>query len=88
MYVWFPVFDPRWSDMTILCAMGYDAMALSHELFALFLLKSFFFFFQRSLLHNAQTKLAIVYMREQTWGTRDDMIPIWYGMYAMDGVDH
>ena len=67
--------------MTILCAMGYDAMALAHELFALFLLK--IFLFQWPLLHNAQTKIAIEYMREQTCDTRDDMIPIWYGMYAM-----
>ena len=64
--------------------MGYDAMALAHELFALFLLKSFFSFFSMANLHDAQTKIAIVYMREQTWGTMDDMIPIWYGMYAME----
>ena len=39
-------------------------------------------------MQNAQTKIAIVYMREQTCGTRYDMIPIWYGMYAMEGMDH
>ena len=92
MYVWFPVFLSSMIsydvDLTILCAMGYDAMALAHELFALFLLKSFFSFFSMPLLYNAQTKIAIVYMREQTWGTMDDKIPRWYGMYAMDGVDH
>ena len=67
-----------------------DAMAIAYKLFALFLLlKSFIlFFFLWPLLHNAQTKIAIVYMREQTWGTMDGMIPRWYGMYAMDGVDH
>ena len=67
--------------MTILCAMGYDAMALSHELFALFLLKSFLSLslsFQWPLLHNAQTKIAIVYMREQTCDTRYDTNMIWY----------
>ena len=64
--------------------MGYDAMALAHELFALFLLKSFFLFFSMANLHNAQTKIAIVYMQEQTCGTGDGMIPIWYGMYAME----
>ena len=36
-------------------------------------------------LHNAQTKIAIVYMREWYCDTKDDMIPIWYGMYAMEG---
>ena len=40
-------------------------------------------------MHNAQTKIAIVYMREQSCDTRDDMmIPRRYGMYAMGGVDH
>ena len=39
-------------------------------------------------LRNAQTKIAIVYMGEQTLGTRDDMIPIWYGIDAMEVVDH
>jgi hypothetical protein len=54
------------------------------------LLKSFILllFFIWPLLCNAQTKIAIVYMREQTCDTSDDMmIPIWYGMYAMGGVD-
>ena len=38
-------------------------------------------------MRNAQTKIAIVYMREQSCDTRDDMmIPIWYGMYAMEGL--
>ena len=77
--------------MTILYAMWYDAMALAYKIFALsLLLKSLFFFFVWPLLHNAQTKIAIVYMREQTCDTRYDtkMIPIWYGMYAMYGVDH
>ena len=83
--------DPRWSDMTILYAMWYDAMALAYKLLcSSLLLKSlFFFFFVWPLFHNAQTKIAIVYMREQTWGTWDDMITrwyLWYGMYAMGGV--
>ena len=56
--------------------------ALSH------LLKSLLsFFFCMATLRNAQTKIAIMYMREQTCGARDDMIPIRYGMYAMEGVD-
>ena len=75
--------------MTILYAMWYDAMAIAYKLFAhfFFLLKSLFFFWP--LMQNAQTKIAIVYMREQSCDTRDDMmIPIWYGMYAMEGADH
>ena len=45
IYVWFPVFLSRWSDMTILCNV-YDAMALAYKLLALSfsLLKSLFFF--------------------------------------------
>ena len=39
-------------------------------------------------MRNVQTKIAIVYMREQSYDTRDDMIPKWYGMYAMEGVNH
>ena len=71
--------------------MWYDAMALAYKLFVLsLLLKSFilFFFSFMATMQNAQTKIAIVYMREQSCDTRDDMIPIWYGMYAMDGIDH
>ena len=45
-----------------------------------FCLKAFSLFFLWPLLHNAQTKIAIVYMREQTWDTMDDMIPRWYCM--------
>ena len=35
MYVWFPVFDPRWSDMTILCNVV-DAMAIAYKLLCSF----------------------------------------------------
>ena len=63
--------------MTILYAMWYDAMALAYKLFALsLLLKSLLFFVCMATLRNAQTKIEIVYMREQTCDTRDDMIPI------------
>ena len=92
MYVWFPVFaqdDPRWSDMTILYALWYDAMALAYKLFALFSFASkLILFFYMATMRNAQTKVAIGYIREQYCDTRDDMIPIWYGMYAMEGTDH
>jgi len=46
--------DPRWSDMTILYAMWYDAMAIAYKLFcfSFSLLKSFFFLFLYS--HNAK----------------------------------
>ena len=76
--------DPRWSSM-----ISYDAMLcllLTSFFVFLFLLKSFILFFLYG--HDAQTKIAIVYMREQSCDTRDDMmIPRWYGMYAMEGVD-
>ena len=57
--------------------MWYDAMALAYKLFvhSFSLLKSLFFFCMATL-RNAQTKIAIVYMREQSCDTRDDMIPI------------
>ena len=71
--------------MTIICAMWYDAMALAHKLFALFsfLLKSLFFFFDMATMQNAQTKIAILYMREQSCDTRDDMIPRRYEYYMV-----
>ena len=52
-----------------------DAMAIAYKLFvhSFSLLKSLFFFYMATM-RNAQTKIAIVYMREQTCGTRDDMI--------------
>ena len=65
-------------------------MAIAYKLFVLSLLKSLFFFLLATL-RNAQTKIAIVYMREQTCDTRgwyDDTNMIWYGMYAMEHVDH
>ena len=70
--------------------MRYDAMAIAYKFFALSrLLKSLFFFLYMATMWNAQTKIAIVYMLEQTRGKQDDMmIPIWYGIYAMGGVDH
>ena len=56
-------------------------LLLTSSLLSLFLcLKDYSLFFLWPLLHNAQTKIAIVYMREQTWGTMDDMIPRWYCM--------
>ena len=78
-----------WYKM-ILYAMWYDVMALAYKLFvhSFFCLKAYSFFLYMATLQNAQIKIVIVYMREQTWGTQDDMIPIWYGMYEMYGVDH
>jgi hypothetical protein len=55
--------------MTILYAMWYDAMAIAYKLFVL--LKSLFFFLYG---HDAPTKTAIVYIREQSCDTRDDMM--------------
>ena len=64
--------------MTILYAMWYDAMALAYKLFALSLLLKILFFFLSffwiATMRNAQTKIAIVYMREQSCDTRDDMM--------------
>jgi hypothetical protein len=65
--------------MTILYAMWYDAMALAYKLFvhSFSLLKSLFFsflFFDMATMRNAQTKIEIVYMREQSCGTQHDMM--------------
>ena len=64
--------------MTILYAMWYDAMALAYKLFvhSFSLLKSLFIFLYMDTMRNAQTKIPIGYIQEQTCGTRDDMIPI------------
>ena len=64
--------------------MWRDAMAIAYKLFAFFfsLLKSFFFL---ANMRNAQTKIASVYMREQSCDTRDDMMIPRRGMYAMEG---
>ena len=86
----FTVFLSRWSKM-----IGYDNLicnvvwcygtCLQASLLS-FSLKVYSLFFVGPLMRNAQTKIAIVYMREQSCDTRDDMmIPIWYGMYAMEG---
>ena len=90
MCMMFPVFFSRWSKM-----IGYDNLMcnvvwcygtfLQASLLFLFFLKALFFFYMATM-RNAQTKIAIVYMREQSCDTRDDMmIPIWYGRYAMEG---
>ena len=62
-------------------------MALAYKLLCLsLLLKSFFFFFLYvATMRDAQTKITIVYMREQSCDTRDDMMIPRYGMYAMEG---
>ena len=80
----FPMFFSRWSKMigydNLMCNMvwcyGYCLQALC----SLFLcLKAYsFLFWIWSLMRNAQTKIAIVYMREQSCDTRDDMMPRWY----------
>ena len=72
--------------MRILYAMGYDAMHfLQAYLLFLFCLKAYSFF-DMVTMRNAQTKIAIVYMREQTCDTRYDSnictTMIWYVCYG------
>ena len=53
-----------------------DVMAISYQIVVFLCLKAFLFF-DMGTMRNAQTKIAIVYMREQSCDTRDDMmIPI------------
>ena len=74
MYMMFQWYDPGSSDMT----MWYDDMAIAYMLFALFFfcLKALFFFLDMATMRNAQTKVAIGYIWEQSCDTRDDMVPI------------
>ena len=57
-----------------------DAIDIAYKLFALFsfCLKAYSPFFIWPLMRNAQTKIAIVYMWEQTCDTRYDTNMIWY----------
>ena len=82
MYVWFPVVLSRWSKMigydNLICSVVWCYGTCLQALCSLFILLKSFILFLWPLLHNAQTKIAIVYMREQTCDTRDDMmIPRW-----------
>ena len=78
MYVWFLVFDPRWSDMTILCNVV-DAMAIAYKLFALsLLLKSLFFFyihFAKCTNQDSNCVYAGTNLRHTRWY---DTNMIWY----------
>ena len=85
MYVWFPLFLSTWSKMigcdNLMCNVVWCyGTCLQASLLSFFCLKALFLFFLWPILHNAQTKIAIVYIREQTWDTMDDMIPRWYCM--------
>ena len=65
--------DPRWSDMTILYAMWYDAMALAYKLFALsLLLKSLFFFCMANFAQCTNQDSNCVYAGTNLWHK------IWY----------
>ena len=71
MFRWY---DPRWSDMTILCAMWYDAMALSYKLFALF---SFFVYghFAKCTNQDSDWVYAGTNLRHTRWY---DTNMVWY----------
>ena len=77
---WFSQDDPRWSDMTILYAMWYDAMALAYKLFALsLLLKSLLFFlyghFGKCTNQDSNCVYAGTNLRHTRWY---DTNMIWY----------
>ena len=73
--------DPRWSDMTILYAMWYDAMALAYKLCALsLLLKSLLFFcmyghFAKCTNQDSNCVYAGTNLRHTRWY---DTNMIWY----------
>ena len=73
--------DPRWSDMTILCAMGYDAMALAYKLLCSlsFALKLYFFFSMATFAQCTNQDSNCVYAGTNFWHTRwYDTNMIWY----------
>ena len=61
-------------DGSMIC----NVLMLWHLLTSFFalslLLKNFILFLDMANMRNAQTKIAIVYMREQSCDTRDDMM--------------
>ena len=73
--------DPRWSDMTILYAMWYDAMALAYKLLcSSLLLKSLFFFcmyghFAKCTNQDSNSVYAGTNLRHTRWY---DTNMIWY----------
>ena len=91
IYVWCfgaMIQDDRIWQSYLQCVMMLWLLLTRFFALSLLLKSFFFFFFCMATLRNAQTKIAIGYIREQSCDTRDDMIPIWYGMLAMEGVDH
>ena len=83
MCMMFPLVFSRWSKM-----IGYDNLMRNvvwwygtclQALCSLFFCLKAYSFFDMTTMQNAQTNIAIVYMREQSCDTRDDMmIPRWY----------
>ena len=96
MYVWFPVFLSRWSKM-----IGYDNLicnvvwcygtCLQASLLSLFCLEALFLFFVWPLLHQCINQdNNSVYAGTNLWHKiwyDSKMIPVWYGIYAIGGVD-
>ena len=81
IYVWFPVFLSRWSKMigydNLMRCGGFYGYCLQASLLSFFL-KTYSLFIDMATMRNAQTKIAILYMREQSCDTRDNMMPRWY----------
>ena len=73
--------------MALICNGGMMLWHLLTSSLLSFCLKAFSLFFLWPLLHNAQTKIEIVYMREHTCDTRYDTNMIWY-VCNVYGVDH
>ena len=81
--------DDRIWQSYMQCGMMLWHLLTSFFALFLFCLKALFLFFSMATLHNAQTKIAIVYMREQTCDTRYDSnictTMIWYVCYGKYG---
>ena len=69
---------------SMICNVAMLWLLLTSSLFSLFL-KAYSPFFCMTTMRNAQSKIAIGYIREQSCDTRDDMLPIWYGKYVCNG---
>ena len=96
MYVWFPVFLSRWCKMigydNLLCNVVWCYGTCLQALCSLFFfcLKAYYFFvyghFAKCTNQDSDCVYAGTNLRHTRWYDTK-MIPIWYGMYAMEGVD-
>ena len=94
MYVWFPVIRTGWSkmiNMVVWYAMwrcyGYCLQALCF-LFAYKLILFLYGHYAKCTNQDSNCVYAGTILWHKGWYDDTKMIPIWYGMYAMEGTGH